>query len=274
MHKKSLLNVLLTAGMLLTSSASYAGFSTYTKNWPDDAETVNEKIATPEAPVVTYTEDTDKIEYAPAERIYENNRLYAKVGMTFFTAQIRGMTNVSQPALSSATLLNTDASEDYFSWEVGLGTKLKYVRVEAEYLYQKDLPYNATPLFANRSENVTSYLNTQAAWLTMLYDMDKLNLPYFTPYIGASAGFVWNKTRTTMYGGTGDGAAQNHSRYALGWGVTFGIRMPFWTRWFGYLGYKYMDQGSVRFQSSTGVMEIKGHSVIQGVDLGIQYLLG
>lgn len=252
-----------------------AGFATYSQNWPDDACIVNEKVTNQETkPCVP---DQNFLVVTPEEqvkRVDEYKRLYGKLGLTFLTAQIRKIQNTSSPVLSAGIPVNTGASDNYVSWEFGLGTKLQYVRVELEYLYQKKLPYNPNPLFLGSSQALTSELNSQSVWFDVMYDMNKLNVPYFTPYFGGLVGVVWNKTRSTLTGGIGTGVAQNHSRYSIGWGVTVGARFPFWTRWFGYVAYKYLDQGKVVWVDSTGLMSLKGHYVAQGLELGVQYLLG
>lgn len=277
MRVVKLIKYSIGVSMLIAAPATFAGFSTYSDTWPDDAQTVDEKISKPDASdkaVPTVTDDTEKEQYAADERLDDKNRLYAKLGLTLFSGQIRNINNVSQPALSSAIVINTNAQKDYASWEFGLGTKFKYTRLELDYFYEKNVPYNASPLFVGRSENISSKLMSQSLWLALMYDMEKLNLPYFTPYFGGLVGFVWNKTRTTMYNGIGDGVAKNHTHYSVGWGVTFGARMPFWTRWFGYLAYEYLDHGIARFQSNSGIMGLKGHYVVQGFAIGVQYLLG
>lgn len=275
MRNSVLLKALVFSTSLLTSPLLLAGFATYSNDWPDDPCVVNEKVI--KAPKTECKPDNNFLVITKEEqskRLDDYKRLYAKLGMTFLTAQIRNIQNVSQPALSSGNVVNGSASENYVSWEFGLGTKFEYVRLELEYLYQKNIEYNPNPLFNTGTESLSSKLNTQSVWFDLMYDMSKLNLPYFTPYFGGLVGVCWNKTRSTLTGTIGNGAAQNHSRIALGWGVTVGARLPFWERWFGYLAYKYLDQGKVMWQDSTGVMQLKGHSVVQGVELGVQYLLG
>ncbi len=250
-----------------------AGFSTYSTQWPNDPCIVNEHVATKnkeEKPaednflVVTPQEQ--------AKRVDEYKRLYGKFGGTLLTAEVRKIENISQATLPGR-VINDIARENYLSWEIGLGTRLQYVRVELEYLYEKDIHYNPSPLF-DTGESLTSKLMSQSIWFDLMYDMEKLNLPYFTPYIGGLVGLAWNKTRSTLTGTVGNGVAQNHSRYALGWGVTIGARLPFWTRWFGYIAYKYLDHGKVVWQDATGNMQLKGKYVVQGAEFGIQYLLG
>lgn len=279
MHRKLIVRGVLTSMAMLASPVILAGFATYSKDWPDDACIVNEKVTavkkksacTPSdaSAVVIETEEPDK-------RLGEYRRLYGKIGATFLTAQIRNITNTSTPVLSAGNVVQTTANENYMSWQVGLGTKFQYVRMEVEYLYEKNVPYNVNPLFFNTtsSESITSKLMSQSVWFDLLYDMEKLNLPYFTPYFGGLFGVVWNKTRTALTGTVGNGIAQNHSRIAFGWGVTVGARMPFWNRWFGYLGYKYLDHGKTVWVDSTGLMSLKGHYVVQGIEVGVQYLLG
>lgn len=261
---------------LFIAPITYAGFSTYTNDWPDDATTVDEKITT-DNPLKQAAPDTNFLVVTDEEqskRVPETDHLYAKLGMTFLTAQLRNISNTSQPALSSANVVSTSVNSDYVSWEFALGTRVKYVRLELEYVYQKTLYYSPTPLFSGLPESLYSKIWNQSAWLDIIYDFEKLNIPYLTPYLGGLVGVCWNKTRSAMSGGLGNGTAHNHSRIALGWGVTVGARVPFWTRWFLYAGYKYLDQGQARWQDSTGVMGLKGHSVVQGVDLGVSYILG
>ncbi|HSX20647.1 MAG TPA: hypothetical protein VLG38_05970 [Gammaproteobacteria bacterium] len=278
MRLAKLIRIITASCTLLISPVVFAAFSTYSKDWPDDGSIVDERVTSP-VKTSTTTEEDDSQNFLVVtqdqinKRIDDKNRLYAKLGMTFLTAQIRNITNTSSPLYSSATVVDNSANEDYMSWEFALGTTFQYVRLEAEYFYEKNIPYNSAPLFAGVSGNITSNLKSQSVWLEMDYDMKKLNIPYFTPYFGGLAGFVWNKTRTAI-STISNNAAQNHSRYCLGWGVTIGARMAFWTRWYGYVGYKYLDHGMARWQSANGTAALKGHYVVQGVDLGVQYLLG
>jgi len=286
--RKLLKYLLAGCGATLIASPALAGFSTYAQDWPDDAAIVNEKIPALEAPSTinakaktknsatasncgcespNNTVDTD-------DRVSQQNRLYAKFGATFLTGDVRKMQNISLPALSSAYLINTSAKENYISWEFGLGARIKALRYELEYMYDKKISYSPNPLFANLPEALVSTFASQGLWLNILWDIEKLNLPYFTPYIGVMGGFIWNKTRSTMTGGIGNGVAQDHSNYSAGIGATIGVRAAFWTRWFGYIGYKYLDQGTPRWQDGTGIMQLKGHYIVDGVDVGVQYLLG
>lgn len=259
----------------LISTPVIAGFNTYSQNWPDGPEVVNEKIKTPEKPTITQTALKECPEEKAVPRVSECNRLYAKLGATFFNAEVRKMENVSMAPLSGAFLLNNTLKDNYISWEFGLGTKIRALRWEVEYMYNKNLTYDASPLLANFPETFTGTLESQGVWVSMLWDVEKLQVPYFTPYLGAMAGIIWNKTRSTLNGGTiGTGIAQNHSNYSIGWGLTVGARVPFWTRWFGYIGYKYLNQGTPRWKDSTGIMELKGTYIVNGIDVGVQYLLG
>lgn len=272
----------------LIASPAFAGFFTYSQDWPDDAAVVNEKISVPEKSSKKLTTSKTKTNATASncgcesttvdtdidDRVSQQNRLYAKFGATFLTGDVRKMQNTSQPALSSAYLINTSAKENYMSWEFGLGARIKALRWELEYMYNKNINYDPNPLFANLPESLTSTLKTQGLWLNVLWDIEKLNLPYFTPYIGVMGGFIWNQTRSTMVGGIGNGVAQNHSNYSIGIGGTIGARVAFWTRWFGYIGYKYLDQGTPRWQDGTGIMQLKGHYIVDGFDIGVQYLLG
>lgn len=274
MQVKLISKVIIATAALVNAPVSFAGFATYSTEWPDDKCIVNEKLSDHQKKQ-TAQEDNFLVvtPEEQAQRIDQYKRLYGKFGLTFLSADLRSIDNISYPALSSGVVVNTSASENYVSWEIGLGTRLQYVRLELEYLYEKNIPYNPSPLF-DSGETLTSKFTSQSVWFNMMYDMDKLNVPYFTPYVGALVGVVWNKTRSTLSGTIGNGAAENHSRYVLGWGVTIGARMPFWTRWFGYLAYKYLDHGKVVWQDSTGIMRLKGHYVLQGVEVGVQYLLG
>jgi opacity protein-like surface antigen len=272
--------ILLSCGVALISSPAIAGFYSYSTNWPNDAAAVDEKISTvddakpkkttPTSAVCTSTGMDPNVE----PRVSEKNRLYAKFGATFFSAEVRKMENISLSALSSAYLIENTIKDNYVSWEFGLGTKINALRWELEYMYDKNLSYNESPLFASMPESLTSTLESQGLWLNILWDVDKLKVPYFTPYLGVMGGVIWNKTRSTLTGGVGTGAAQNHSNYSIGWGLTAGARVAFWTRWFGYIGYKYLSQGSPRWKDSTGIMQLKGTYVINGFDVGVQYLLG
>lgn len=263
---------------LLMSSQAMAGFNTYSKDWPDDASVVNERVKAPpkdstmlsQAALPMCPDETENLE----PRVSECNRLYAKLGATFFTADVRKMQNISLAPLSGAFLLNNSVKDSYVSWEFGLGTKIRALRWEVEYMYDKNLSYNASPLLAGFPEALTSTIESQGLWLNILWDVDKLKIPYITPYIGVMGGLIWNKTRSTLTGGVGTGVAQNHSNYRLGWGVTAGARVAFWTRWFGYLGYKYLDQSTPRWKDSTGIMQLKGKYIVDGIDVGVQYLLG
>lgn len=277
MRTKLIIRSCIAGFWLLNSPILLAGFTTYSKNWPDDPNVVNEKVtshqeiaqAKPDPSFLVVTEA------ATEQRMSDFKRLYGKLGATFLNAEIRSITNTSYPALSSGTVVNSTAKENYVSWEFGLGTKFQYVRMELDYLYEKTLQYNMSPLFYNvATESLNSKLMAQSVWFNLMYDMHKLNLPYFTPYFGGLLGVCWNKTRSAMTGSVGNGTAQTHSRVALGWGATFGIRFPFWTRWFGYMDYKYLDHGKVVWKDSSGIMQLKGQYVVQGISVGVQYLLG
>lgn len=264
----------------LIAPNAMAGFFTYADNWPNDADIVNEKVETQEASTAATptkepcAKDVKFWSDMGPDRVSECNRLYAKFGATFFNAEVRKISNTSITPLAGAYVLNNSAQDNYVSWEFGLGTRLKILRWELEYMYEKNITYNASPVFLNLPENLTSTVKNQSVWLNALWDADCLKLPYFTPYLGASAGFVWNKTTTQLTGGVGTGVSHNDNRMGVGWGVTIGARIAFWTRWFGYIGYKYIDQYTPRWKDSTGIFGLKGHYVINGVDLGVMYLLG
>lgn len=263
---------LIVIGMI-NCPIAWAGFSTYSSTWPDDASVVNEKVVVDTKPASI--KPTEICEEKTSKRLSEQNRLYAKIAAAFVTDELRTIQNVStSSALSNSVLTLNSVKDNYVTWEVGLGTKYKYLRYEVEYIYQKNVQYNPNPLFNGQSEVLTSYYSNQGAWLNLVYDMDKATIPYFTPYLGGLIGFMWNKTHSAMQGGVGNGTQETHSRYAVGWGVNLGIRIPFWERWFGYIEYKYLDQGMVRWKDSTGLMELKAKSVVQGVNVGVQYLLG
>lgn len=254
-----------------------AGFSTYTNKWPDDAASVDEKVYCPpstqnQKPVVT--DNTTKENYSEMERISEQKRLYAKFGAAFTTAQIRNIQNISTSSLSSLSMADNLLSKYYTTWEAGLGTKINMARFELSYIYEKDLAYSPNPVFVNNSTKLSSKIMNQGLWLSLLWDWDGLKIPYLRPYIGALGGFIWNKTVSTFNGGITNGREQSHNRYVIGWGGTIGLRMAFWTRWFFYLDYKYLDQGKVVWVSNDGLARLKGYSVVQTVNLGVQYLLG
>lgn len=262
--------------LILNTPIAMAGFSTYTDKWPDDAASVDEKVYCPpsqtQKPVVT--DNTTKEAYDEMERISEQKRLYAKFGAAFATAQLRHIQNISNSSLSSINVVNDSISKYYASWEAGLGTKINAARFELSYLYEKDVAYNPNPLLASGTESLNSTVMNQGLWLALLWDWDNLKIPYLRPYIGALGGFMWNKTTSTFQGGVTNGVSQNHSRYVVGWGATIGFRMAFWTRWFGYLEYKYLDQGKVVWVSNDGLARLKSQYIVQGVNLGVQYLLG
>lgn len=268
-------NLLLLALGFISFNAS-AGFSTYTNNWPDDAASVDEKIYCPptQSQKTVVTDNTTKEQYSEMERISEQKRLYAKFGAAFVTAQLRNIQNISNSSLSSISLASNNENKYYLSWEAGLGTKVNMARFELSYLYEKDLAYNPNPAFVNSATSLNSKIMSQGLWLALLWDWDNLKIPYLRPYIGALGGFIWNKTTSTFQGGVTNGIAQNHSRYAIGWGATIGLRVAFWTRWFGYLEYKYLDQGKVVWVSNNGAARLKSQYVIQNINLGVQYLLG
>jgi opacity protein-like surface antigen len=279
---KKLIESSIIASLVFASQTSLAGFSTYSENWPDDASVVDEKVTkvnlttpqTPkdenEPPCAISAINTDSMD----DRVPEQNHLYVKFGAVFVSSELRKISNTSSPALSSASVAYTSAKDNYLTWEAGFGTRYKWIRLELEYLYEKTMQYNPSPVFTGLPESLSSTYTNQSVWLDIIYDFNKLNFPYFTPYVGALGGFAWNKTRSTLYGGVGNGLAETHNRYGLAWGVTAGIRVPFWTRWFGYVGYKYLDQGMARYLSSTGTMGLKANSVVQGVNIGVQYILG
>ncbi len=278
------LGKLLVFGLAISCIAlpATAGFGTYAKDWPDDAAVVGEQVAptTDEMAngqaVASASCDIGPTQTASDDsaRIDELNRLYVKLGVTFDTAQIRRIQNVSPPPVANAIILNNTINVNYASWEIGLGTKTNWGRWEVSYLYDKQLAYSPAPIFVGRAENLVSTINSQTGWLACYYDMNRASISYFVPYAGVLAGIVYNKTRSVVQGGVGNGGTQGHGKFGVAWGVAIGARMPFWTRWYGYLEYKYLDQTGVRWKDSTGLVVLKGHYVVKAVSVGVQYLLG
>lgn len=275
------LKVVVASSLIFAASIAHAGFAMYTDKWPDDASIVNERVTPPEPSVTKVPSEAAqaqceviKLSQNSPNRVPERNHLYVKFGGMFTTAEIRSITNLSQGNLGTAYLIQQSLTDNYFTWEAGIGSKLQNVRWELEYVYYKDLQYNPNPIFANNVERLMSSYTNITLWFNLIYDFDTINFVYFKPYVGAMLGLAWNRTRSTMYNGLGTGQEQTHSRYNPGWGVTVGARMPFSERWFAYVAYKYNNAGNMKWKDSTGVLQLKGTFVASGVSFGVQYLLG
>jgi len=256
---------------ILFSSAATAGFSTYSKDWPNDTEIVGERSNT-----------VEEVEQ-PAELIDDtiapetaNKRLYLKFGGNLNSVKIKAIKNYSYNVLTNAVLNTNSIRKNYVSWEIGAGSKINALRYEVEYIHTKNLSYSPQPLFVGRSERLSSNVTNRSVLLNIFFDFENfsnLNFSYFRPYIGVLGGATWNKTRSIMTGGVGDNVAKNGNKIGFTWGVTFGARVPFWSRWTGYFGYRFTRQPKVLWKDDTSVLLLKGKYVLTGFNLGVSFLI-
>jgi len=254
---------------LIVSVPVYADFSTYSKNWPNDAATVNENVSKP-PPV---QEQASVVKPVPVcTRISENKRVYVKFGINANTTEIRNIRNQSYSPLANKPIVSDYANLNDYNWEVGVGTKIDPVRFELEYIHHRLVNYNPVPLVVGNFASLSSEVTNQSLLINIFYDFSQLQ--YVKPYVGALTGFVWNKARSILQGGgVGNGIAKNNSKFGTAWGFSIGMRVPFKDRWYGYLGYRYMGLSKVIWKDSTSTMKLQGQYVYKGFDLGVQVIL-
>jgi len=279
MRTRKLINLsLVLVYMMFTSFAAVAGFSTYSKDWPNDAAVVKENdptVAAAERPKIA---NADLIEdnNNTNDRVSEDGRLYVKFGGNFNSAKIYKIKNYSYNTLANSTVNNDSVRSDYISWEVGAGSKTKTLRYEVEYVHTKNVTYNANPIFNSGSERLTSVVMNKNILLNIFYDFknfSNLNFEFFRPYVGVLTGIAWNKTRSTMQGGVGTNVAKNGNKVGAAWGLSFGARMPFYSRWTAYFGYRFIKQPKVLWKDNTSVLLLKGKYVLQSFNVGVSYLI-
>lgn len=274
--------ILVLVQGLLFSSAATAGFSTYSKDWPNDAEIVGEGKNTTTTDQLGVKEDcvasnksADLVDDTIVPRT-ANKRLYLKFGSNFNSAQIKAIKNYSYNALSTAELNVNTVRKNYISWEIGAGSKINALRYEVEYIHTKDISYNVQTLFVGRAERFSSTVTNRSILLNIFFDFENfsnLNFNYFRPYIGVLGGATWNKTRSIMQGGIGDNVPKNGNKIGFTWGVTFGARVPFGERWTGYFGYRFTRQPKVLWKNDTSVLLLKGKYILSGFNLGASFLI-
>lgn len=269
---------MLLVSVILAAPNAFAGFATYATDWPNDAAVVdeNKKVETSSvsssAGCAIEPVATDPAPCNIIDRVPEYKRLYVKFGVNLSSTEVRNIRSTSVGSLSGLPTRVTDVKSNGLNWEIGVGTKFNVLRFEAEYIYHKTLNYNASPVLTGNASSLVSTVKNNAVLFNLYWDFD--NFVYFKPYIGALTGIVWNETRSTLTGGgVGTGAAKNNSQYALAWGATVGTRMPFWEKWYAYLGYRYTAQGNVVWKDSTTVMNLDGNYVFSGFCLGVNYVL-
>lgn len=260
---------------LLCAGTAHAGFATYSTNWPNGPETVNEN-AVDEATAAMLPDEKKEIvciddTYGTETRMSEKGRLYFKLGANYLTASINQLRNISSGPFAGRSLTTPNYSKSFTSWETALGTTWSFLRVELEYVHTKQLTYNAVPVTVGRNENLSSTIDNTSVLLDFYYDFDAF--AYFKPYVGAAWGISWNSTRTTLYGGAlGNNIAQNSNYVSIiAWGIMFGGRIPFSERWNAYVQYRYNNLGRLTFASNTANLQMQGQYVLQGVSLGVMY---
>ena len=264
MSVKALLVLIIST---LASSAIMADFQSYSKEWPND-------IADEETTVVETVDTSTAIQDLPdvEPRVSENKRLYIRFALNASKTEVRSILNKSQPPLGGLGLAATGLQKNDISWEVGLGTKIDMTRYELEYIHHKKINFNPSPLFKGNSASLTSELTNRAILLNFYYDFD--NFRYLKPYVGATLGVVWNKTRSALTGGgVGNGSAISRSTYGVAWGGRIGGRIPFWSNWSGDLGYRYTGQSKVYWKDGRSILNIDGRYVFSGFYLGVNYII-
>lgn len=270
-------DLLVFSSCMFVTPVAWAGFSTYSSTWPNDAASVNENaIGTVNTKDTAPDSDTIINEdfLGLPDRVPEYKRLYVKFGVNSSITQIRHIRNKSKPPLANLPVANTTSQNDDISWEFGVGTKMQFLRFEAEYLHHKKLAFNAAPIVVGNNASINSELLNRALLLNMYFDFDNDHIVYFKPYFGVLTGVVWNKTRSIVQGGgLGNGNARTISNYGLAWGVTVGARMPFWSNWMAYFAYRYTGQSKAHWKDSSSVVHLEGQYVFRGVCLGVQYII-
>lgn len=270
------IKAILTLSGCMLAMPAMAGFATYSDEWPNNPQVVNEYIEpdpvvkpkTPESPQnIACITDT----YGTEDIVSNKGRLYGKLGINYLTTKVSNMRNISSGVFAGLSLVSESSKSDNYSWEIGLGTTFMMLRAELEYVYAKEITYNSTPVMVGRSEGLLSTVKNASVLLNFFYDFDTFR--YFKPYVGAMWGVSWNTTRSTLVGGSlGNNVAQNSNYVSpLAWGLSIGGRIPFYQRWRGYVQYRYNNLGRVNWVSA-GNLRLKGYYIISGVSLGVQYI--
>lgn len=198
-------------------------------------------------------------------------RLYVKFGGNYITSKATDIKNTSGGVLVNISPTVGDVEDTYFSWEVGIGTRYKCLRYEIEYVHTKTIIYSASPVLVGRGESMVSELYNRSVLLNIFYDFD--TFAYFKPYVGGILGVAWNRTNSTLSGGTlGTGASQSANFISpLVWGLTVGGRIPFWERWRAYVQYRYVNNNKIQWKASGG-LQMRGYYIFSGVSLGVAYI--
>lgn len=275
--RMSLKSILVFGALIFVAPTVMAGFATYSKVWPNDANSVDENAVEPtEQKIDLSHKEAMKIKKETGEdvsRVSDYRRIYLKFGLNASVTEVRHITNWSYPPLANAAANVDTVQNNDVNWEAGIGTKyFEHVRFELEYFKHRLLNYNPSPVVVGNSASLTSTVDNQALLIEMYWDFD--NIVYFKPYVGALTGVVWNKTRSTLVGGgVGNGNAENENHYGLAWGFSIGARMPFWSNWYGYFGYRYTAQSKVYWEDNTSVLQMQGRYVFSGFSLGVNYII-
>ncbi len=265
-------SITLLLAMLATSTA-YAGFDTYSTDWPNNSVLLEENVTPPASIMIVEQPSPECYNSAKNVRIPEIQRMYVKFGANQGPTQIAHIRNRSIGIFQNLTVATYSIKKVGIDWELGVGTKVnKMIRFEVEYLYNKTINYNPAPVFSGNATILTSQIKNQSLLVDMYVDFDKVD--YFRPYIGVLTGFVWNKTRSSLTGGTlNSSAAENQNHYSWTWGATIGARMPFWTRFFGYFAYRYIGPSKIYWKDSSSTMKLQGQYIFSGFTFGVEALI-
>lgn len=271
--RKLVTNILVPVAMLPISSIAMAEFSTYSNDWPDNQAVVNEK--SPVAKKVVKETPLDKYcKLAPTKpRAPEIGCLYVKFGGYQGSTQIRHVRNQSSGQYANLLPAVYSVNQVGWDWDMGAGTAINdKIRFEIEYVHHKKINYNPAPMLIGNTAVMSSTVASQIVLLDMFVDFNRLN--YFRPYFGLSGGLAWNQTRASVSGGTfGNGAYKDTDHYSFVWALTAGARVPFWHRFFAYVGYRYLNAGKAIWHDNTQIIKLQGQLVFQGFDFGVQMLV-
>lgn len=258
--------------LLVFPLAAIAGFSTYSNNWPEQI-TVQDDEQEAKTPDNYQKPSEPCISVASLKPVSVNldNRFYVKFGLNLITSGVKKIKNGSTGTLTNLLLSDKKVKDSYFSWEIGAGTKVNYLRYEIEYIYDKKISYNKSPLFLNNAINLVSEIQSTAITLNAYYDFEKNKFSYFIPYVGGCLGIARNKTSSATYDGTGDNRLNDRSYYGVAWGVMAGIRVPLHKRWIVYLGYKYAQHGQTKWRDKTDV-DLRGIYTLNAVSMGVNFV--
>lgn len=277
-RKSATKNIKTIAGLLALSAAPniYADFDVYTNDWPNNQTVVDEKRIPPpkhtKPPVLNAQQKACKWE-ATTPRMPDVGKLYLGFGGYYGPTEIRHVTSDSIGAFGGQAVYQNSLKKIGIDWEVAAGTAInKKVRFEVGYVYHKTLNYNPNPVLVGSATSMVSQIYSQGALVSMYIDFRPVD--YFMPYIGVLTGVVWNKTRTTATGGpSGAGTANTQDQFSYPWGLMAGARMPILSRYFVYLGYRYVANGNISWQDSTTLLRLKGKYVYSGFNFGVQILV-